>query len=82
MTLRPEAVMVPANRTAREIGAAMPRSIALGGGITVNYSPNISISGNGAASKDEWVKSARQHADELVRIIEAKLGRRARLAFA
>jgi TP901 family phage tail tape measure protein len=82
MTLRPEAVMVPTNRTARAIGAAMPPSIALRGGITVNYSPNISISGNGASSKDEWVKAAHQHADELVRIIEAKLGRRARLEFA
>ena len=49
------------------------------GGITinVNYSPTI----NGG-TRDDWVKAARQHADELMRIIDSKLNRRNRLEFA
>jgi hypothetical protein len=47
------------------------------GPITINYAPVI----KGALSPDEWVKAARQHADELMRIIGAKLSRQARLEF-
>jgi hypothetical protein len=43
--------------------------------VNVNYTVN-------AASPQEWVKAARQHADELMRIIDTKLSRRARLEFA
>jgi hypothetical protein len=46
--------------------------------ITINYAPVI----NGPTSPDEWVKAARRHADELMRIIDAKLARRSRLEFA
>jgi hypothetical protein len=44
--------------------------------ITIHYSPVIN-----STSPDEWVKAARQHADELVRIIDSKLYRRDRLKF-
>ena len=44
--------------------------------INVNYSPTI----NGGAP-DDWIKAARQHADELMRIIDSKLNRRNRLEF-
>ncbi|HJU10073.1 MAG TPA: hypothetical protein VJ728_04310 [Candidatus Binataceae bacterium] len=40
----------------------------------VNYTIN-------PGSPDDWVKAARSHADELMRIIDAKLTRRARLQF-
>ncbi len=50
------------------------------GGITVNYSPTINISGS-ASPREEWVTSARQHADELMRIIRDKLYRERRLRF-
>ena len=59
---------------------AMPRA---GRSITVNYSPTITVQGSGIySSRDEWVKAARQHADELMRIIDSKLNRRSRLEFA
>jgi hypothetical protein len=48
--------------------------------IHIHYSPHINVTG-GPSAKDEWVKAARQHADELVRIIRGKLQREARLSF-
>jgi hypothetical protein len=45
--------------------------------INVTYAPVI----NGAGSPDEWVKAAKAHADELMRIIDDKMKRRARLSF-
>jgi len=58
--------------------ATAATAAAAGGPTIINltYSPTI----NGASPGD-WVKSARHHADELMRIIEDKLGRRRRLAF-
>jgi hypothetical protein len=44
--------------------------------ITINYSPVIHD-----ASSSNWVKTARQHASDLMRIIEEQLRRRARLVF-
>lgn len=45
--------------------------------INVTYAPVI----NGAGSPDEWAKAAKAHADELMRIIDEKMKRRARLSF-
>jgi TP901 family phage tail tape measure protein len=45
--------------------------------INVTYAPVI----NGAGSPDEWAKAAKAHADELMRIIDDKMQRRARLSF-
>ena len=45
--------------------------------ITINVSYSVN-----AASPQEWIKAARQHADELMRIMESKLARRSRLEFA
>ncbi len=38
----------------------------------IYYSPSININGS-TSPREEWVKSARQHADELMRIINDKL---------
>jgi hypothetical protein len=81
---------------AAAIGHAMPSEIASrtilpmrwtatarAGGITLNYSPTITV--NAVVphdTADAWVKAARKHADELMRIIDDKLARRARLQFA
>jgi hypothetical protein len=46
----------------------------------IHYSPSITINGS-ASPRDEWVNSARQHADELMRIIKDKLYRERRLQF-
>jgi hypothetical protein len=79
MTLRPDVVM-PATRVmpARTATATPPLTVA-GRGVTINLTCSPTIKD---ASPDEWVKAARRHADELVRIIDAKLSRRARLELA
>jgi hypothetical protein len=66
---------------AEPIGQASANRAGAGNTIHIHYSPHINVTG-GPSAKDEWVKAARQHADELVRIIRGKLQREARLSFA
>ena len=66
----------PAHTIAQPFGGISRAS----GGITVNYAPTINISSSGSP-REEWLKTARQHADELLRIIQDKLSRQARLSF-
>jgi hypothetical protein len=65
---------------AEPIGQASAGRAGAGNTIHIHYSPHINVTG-GPSAKDEWVKAARQHADELVRIIRGKLQREARLSF-
>lgn len=75
---------VPVLRPAMELAPTIARP--LGGtsraatGVTVHYSPTINITGS-ALTGEEWLKTARKHADELMRIIADKLNRQARLSF-
>src|SRR5262249_2521187 len=71
-------MMVSSPATSRFYAAEV--SQARGGGITVNYSPNITVNGGGG-SPGEWRNEMRKHADDLVRIVQEKLGRQARLRF-
>jgi hypothetical protein len=58
-------------------GAGAGTAAASGGpSIVVNYSVTVA-----AGSPDEWVRAARKHGDEIVRIVEARLARRDRLSF-
>jgi TP901 family phage tail tape measure protein len=77
--MRPLPVVTAAARTAAGAGATLQRGGG-GGGVTINlhYAPVI----QGGGSPQEWVQAARQHADELMRIIDSKLNRRERLRFA
>ena len=79
LTLAPSAVLAPTIQMARAIAQPL-RSSTRNGGIVVNYSPTINISGS-ASAREEWVKSARRHADELIRIIKDKTYREQRLRF-
>jgi hypothetical protein len=63
---------------ATHIASAAPRPAVATGILPVTLNVSYTIN---ASSPEEWVKAARQHADELVRIIDAKLSRRARLEF-
>jgi hypothetical protein len=65
---------------AEPTGQASAGRAGAGNTIHIHYSPHINVTG-GPSAKDEWVKAARQHADELVRIIRGKLQREARLSF-
>jgi hypothetical protein len=53
-----------------------------GGGIVIHYSPSITVNGARGSPADDWVKAARQHAHELIHIIDQQLARRRRLEFA
>jgi hypothetical protein len=79
LTLAPSPVLAPTMQMARAIAQPL-RSSTRNGGIIVNYSPTINISGS-ASVREEWVKSARRHADELIRIIKDKTYREQRLRF-
>src|SRR5581483_10372794 len=78
--IKPAPIIGPAHELAAGIAGAAPRGAAGSGSITINYSPQVIIQDVGSA-KDEFVKALRQHADELVRIVESKLARAARLSF-
>jgi hypothetical protein len=81
MTLTPSSMLVLAMRTTGAI--AGPFAVAGGGGrggITVNYSPSITINGSGSA-KEEFAKALQQHSRELVRIIKEHDFRERRLRF-
>jgi hypothetical protein len=77
--IAPASVIPPARALVAGIAAtaALHPASAAAAPITINYTPVI----NGAASPDEWVKVARQHAKDLMRIIGSELNREARLAF-
>jgi hypothetical protein len=77
--IAPASVIPPARALVAGIAAtaALHPASAAAAPITINYTPVI----NGAASPDEWVKAARQHAKDLMRIIGSELNREARLAF-
>jgi hypothetical protein len=79
MTPRPDVLMPATRNMTPETTAAKRLTAVAGGRVTINltYSPTLKDE-----SPDEWVRGARRHADELVRIIDAKLSRRARLEFA
>jgi hypothetical protein len=47
--------------------------------MTINYSPNITVNGSSGTPED-WVKAARQHSDELVRVVQSRLYRQNREA--
>jgi hypothetical protein len=79
LTLAPSPVLAPTMQMARAIAQPLGSSTR-NGGIIVNYSPTINISGS-ASVREEWVKSARRHADELIRIIKDKTYREQRLRF-
>jgi hypothetical protein len=79
LTLTPSLVLAPTMQMARAIAQPLGSSTR-NGGIIVNYSPTINISGS-ASVREEWVKSARRHADELIRIIKDKTYREQRLRF-
>jgi hypothetical protein len=79
LTLTPSLVLAPTMQKARAIAQPLGSSTR-NGGIIVNYSPTINISGS-ASVREEWVKSARRHADELIRIIKDKTYREQRLRF-
>jgi hypothetical protein len=79
--LQPMVSMMPTTVTPGAV-AGHQGVMAAGGGVTVHYSPRITVNGGGAEAADDWAAAARRHADELVRIIEAKLARRQRLRFA
>jgi hypothetical protein len=80
MPLTSRALPAPAIYTASAIAQRL--AIAGGGNTVIHYSPTIHVNGSSSASaRDEWVKSARQHADELFRIIKDKTYREQRLRF-
>jgi hypothetical protein len=73
----PMIVAAAPERRSRAIAA--PHAVPDAQPMTVKV--NVSYNVNAAAPQD-WVRAARQHADELMRIIDSKLQRRARLEFA
>jgi hypothetical protein len=74
----------PAPAVAAEHVAAVmarPHPASGGGGtIVVNYSPQVTLNG-ATGSPADFKAILREHADELMRVIDAKLNRRKRLAF-
>src|SRR5579863_1310992 len=83
MTLQPMPVLAAIRRTAAAMAIAGPMMLGGAGsagaglaGVTINYS--VTINGGSA---DEWVRSAKRHADELVRIIDEKMSRRERRSY-
>ncbi|HLW71354.1 MAG TPA: phage tail tape measure protein [Candidatus Binataceae bacterium] len=82
-TLQPMAVLTSMRRLAAATAIAGPMLLGGAGsagaapaGITINYSVKI----NGG-SPDEWARSAKRHADELMRIIGREMERRDRRSF-
>jgi len=65
---------------ARTIARPLGRTPGGAAGVTIHYAPTINVSGS-AVPGEEWLKTARKHADELTRIITDKLNRQARLSF-
>jgi hypothetical protein len=57
------------------------RGIREAGGVTVNYSPTITINENAAAPREEFAKTLQQHSRDLVRIIKDHDFRERRLRF-
>jgi len=75
ITVAPVVIAAPEGRAAATTaGTAPSRGTQL---LTVNVSYSVN-----AASPQDWIRAARQHADELIRIIDDKLIRRQRLQFA
>lgn len=74
------APIVMADGTTSRTADAAPSAAGMGGGIVIHYSPDITVNG-GSGSPEDWVKAMRRHSDELMRVIDDKLNRRARLRF-
>ncbi len=66
---------------ARLVATAAPESAGVRGTLVIHYSPNITINSASVAAQD-WVKAARDHGRELMRVIDEQMRRRARLNFA
>jgi hypothetical protein len=83
MMLPPPPVLAPAMQTPGAIARPLAGAGGIrGGSTTFNVNYNVTVNGSGSASaREEWVKSARQHADELMRIINVQLYRQRRLQF-
>lgn len=59
----------------------MAAATAGGGSVTINYSPQITISGGGKDAMDSFESLLRQHKDELMRIFNDEVHRKHRLSF-
>jgi hypothetical protein len=75
ITAAPIVIAAPERKTAAAMAGTAPSRGTQPVTINVGYTVN-------AASPQDWVRAARQHADELMRIIDDKLTRRQRLQFA
>lgn len=61
-----------ANTVAPRPAMAMGAAGAIGGAVSISYSPVVNISGGGEQSKSDFMAILRTHADDIMRMIEQK----------
>ena len=71
--------IVSAEPTANATGGFS--SVSAIGGVTINYSPTIQMTGGGGGSSEPLIAVLRKHKDELARLVEEAIDRRSRSRF-
>jgi TP901 family phage tail tape measure protein len=84
-SIKPEPLMRAMNNVAGVMaggaGGMLQPAAAGGGGMSINYSPTITVNGGGPGAQQEFSTLLQKHKNEIGRMIESYQSRKERLAF-